>query len=161
MNQTWDPAAPGVLVLPSGRLIRGRGLRRPPQEGDGAVPELGIYLLGTAPPDVAWESRWLRWPDFGLPADRTLAARTFEEAWLRSACERVEVSCAGGRGRTGTALACIAVLDGVPSSAAVAFVRAHYDPRAVETPWQRRFVTRFRPDPGQAQEPGVPDRRGD
>jgi len=60
-----------------------------------------------------------------------------------------------------TALACIAVLDGVPSSAAVAFVRAHYDPRAVETPWQRRFVTRFRPDPGQAPEPCVPDRRGD
>jgi hypothetical protein len=25
----------------------------------------------------------------------------------------------------------------------VAFVRAHYDPRAVETPWQRRYVARF------------------
>lgn len=48
-----------------------------------------------------------------------------------------------GRGRTGTALACIAVLDGVAPQQAVAFVREHYDPRAVETPWQRRYVRRF------------------
>ena len=26
---------------------------------------------------------------------------------------------------------------------AVTFVREHYHPRAVETPWQRRFVRRF------------------
>lgn len=57
--------------------------------------------------------------------------------------ERVEVACAGGRGRTGTALACIAVLDGVPAEEAVAYVRENYDPRAVETPWQRRYVQRF------------------
>jgi hypothetical protein len=38
------------------------------------------------------------------------------------------------------------VLDGVPPSAAVAFVREHYHPRAVETPWQRRFVRQFTPD---------------
>ncbi|MFJ8013916.1 hypothetical protein [Streptomyces sp. NPDC096339] len=38
---------------------------------------------------------------------------------------------------SGTALACMAVLDGVPPEQAVAFVRQHYHPRAVETPWQR------------------------
>ena len=38
-----------------------------------------------------------------------------------------------GRGRTGTAVACLAILDGVPSSLAVAFVREHYHPGAVET----------------------------
>ena len=47
-----------------------------------------------------------------------------------------------GYGRTGTALACLAVLDGVPCEEAVADVRAHYAARAVETPWQRRFVVR-------------------
>jgi len=31
----------------------------------------------------------------------------------------------------------------VPSREAVAYVREHYDPRAVETPWQRRYVTCF------------------
>jgi protein-tyrosine phosphatase len=49
----------------------------------------------------------------------------------------------GGLGRTGTALACIAVLDGVPAGEAVGYVRRHYSPRAVETPQQRRFVARF------------------
>lgn len=29
----WDPSAPGVLGLPSGRLLRGRGLRRPVPAG--------------------------------------------------------------------------------------------------------------------------------
>jgi len=55
----------------------------------------------------------------------------------------VEVACAGGRGRTGTALACLAVLDGVPGPQAVAFVREHYDGHAVETVRQRRFVASF------------------
>lgn len=61
----------------------------------------------------------------------------------RAADERVEVACSGGRGRTGTALACLAVLDGVPPRDAVAYVREHYDPRAVETPWQHRYIARF------------------
>lgn len=149
MSEPWDPAAPGVLRLPSGRLVRGRGLRIPLPAGDpaslGRLPEFGLYLLRSDPPGVPWESCWLRWPDFGLPADRAQATRVLAEAWRRSEGERVEIACAGGLGRTGTALACLTVLDGVPGSEAVAFVRANYDPGAVETPWQRRFVTRFRP----------------
>jgi len=141
MQVGWDPAAPGVLRLPSGRLVRGRALRLPLPQG--ILPELGVYLLGSQPPEVSWESRWLRWPDFGLPADRVQAASTLAEAWRRSAVERVEFACAGGRGRTGTALACLAVLDGVPGPDAVSYVRAHYDHRAVETIWQRRFVAAF------------------
>jgi protein-tyrosine phosphatase len=58
----------------------------------------------------------------------------------RARSERVEIACGGGLGRTGTALACLAVLDGVPPGEAVAFIREQYHPRAVETPWQRRFV---------------------
>lgn len=107
------------------------------------MPDLGVYLLGSPPPAVAWESRWIRWPDFRLPADREGAREVLREAWERSTAERVEVACGGGRGRTGTALACIAVLDGVPAADAVAWVREHYNPRAVETPWQRRYVRRF------------------
>ncbi|HEV7897750.1 MAG TPA: protein phosphatase [Planosporangium sp.] len=141
MGDVWDHTAPGVLRLPSGRLIRGRGLRRPLPAGQS--PTYGLYLLGKEPPAVPWRARWLRWPDFWLPADRRDAVDALREAWISAGTERVEVGCAGGRGRTGTALACIAVLDGVPAQAAVAFVRAHYDERAVETPWQRRYVTRF------------------
>jgi len=85
----------------------------------------------------------VRWPDFRLPGDAEALRRTLLEVRDRAAEERVEIACAGGRGRTGTALACLAVLDGVPAGDAVAYVRDHYDPKAVETPWQRRFVRRF------------------
>ena len=68
---------------------------------------------------------------------------TLAEAWRRAPAARVEIACTGGHGRTGTALACLAVIDGVPSTSAVAFVRAHYDQRAVETFRQRRYVARW------------------
>ncbi|RJL31803.1 protein-tyrosine phosphatase family protein [Bailinhaonella thermotolerans] len=141
MIDTWDPESAGVLRLPSGRLVRGRGLRRPRPAGP--EPEFAAYLLGKRPEAVPWEARWVRWPDFWLPSDRDEFAEVMREAWRRSAGERVEVACGGGVGRTGTALACLAVLDGVPRERAVAYVREHYAPRAVETPWQRRLVLRF------------------
>jgi len=137
----WGAGAPGTLSLSSGRLVRARGLRRLPP--DDTLPEFGIYLLNKRPEPVPWEARWVRWPDFRLPTDRRDAQDALREAWRRAADERVEIACNGGRGRTGTALACLAVLDGVPPREAVAYVREHYDPRAVETPWQRRYVTCF------------------
>lgn len=88
----------------------------------------------------------MRWPDFWLPSNPGAAAEALREAWERAEGERVEIACSGGRGRTGTALACMAVLDRVPAGEAVAYVREHYARHAVETPWQRRFVSRF--DPG-------------
>ncbi|WAM15689.1 protein-tyrosine phosphatase family protein [Rhodococcus sp. JS3073] len=141
MFDTWDADAPGVLRLPSGRLVRGRGLKRPLP--DGPLPDFAVYLLGRTPPPVQWDSRWVRWPDFALPRDRDDTLDALGEVWRRAATERVEVACGGGRGRTGTALACIAVLDRVPAQDAVAYVRQHYHHHAVETPWQRRYVGRF------------------
>ena len=132
---------PGVLRLPSGRLVRGRGLRRPPPAGP--PPAFALYLLGRPPPRVPWEARWVRWPDFRPPADRAAATAALREAWERAATGRVEIACSGGVGRTGTALACLAVLDGLPGDQAVSYVRAHYAARAVETPGQRRFAERF------------------
>jgi hypothetical protein len=120
----WQPGDPGILRLPSGRLVRGRGLRDPMPSGH--PPTFGVYLLGAA-----------------LPADPAYAREVLLETLRRAGSERVEVACGGGRGRTGTALACLAVLDGVPAAEAVAFVREGYHPRAVETPWQRRFVRQF------------------
>jgi len=141
VSRSWDADAPGVLTLPSGRRVRGRALRRPVP--DGPTPDLALHLLGRRPPSAPWPSRWVRWPDLWPPVDQELAAAALRQAWERAATERVEVACAGGRGRTGTALACLAVLDGVPAREAVAFVRAGYDRRAVETPWQRRYVEGF------------------
>ncbi|MFH8937332.1 protein-tyrosine phosphatase family protein [Streptomyces griseosporeus] len=139
----WREGQTGVVRLPSGRLVRGRGLRHP-LDPAAPHPTYGVYLLGGQPPATSWESRWIRWPDFRLPADREAARAILTEAWERAADGRVEIACGGGRGRTGTALACLAVLDGVPAERAVDYVRAHYHRRAVETPWQRRYVRRFR-----------------
>ncbi|PSJ28965.1 protein phosphatase [Streptosporangium nondiastaticum] len=141
MTETWKAGDAGILQLPSGRLVRGRGLRRPLPAGP--APAFAVYLLGRRPPEVPWEAAWLRWPDFRLPGSPAEARAVLGAAWARAAAERVEIACAGGRGRTGTALACLAVLDGVPADRAVAYVRHHYDPRAVETPWQKRYVRRF------------------
>ncbi|MFF8785062.1 protein-tyrosine phosphatase family protein [Streptomyces sp. NPDC015125] len=144
MTEHWSASDPGVLRFPSGALVRGRGLRHPLPAG--LTPTFAIYLLGKQPPPAEWDARWLRWPDFRLPKDRRQARLVFKEALTRAPNERVEVACGGGCGRTGTALACMAVLDGVPADRAVAYVRRHYDHRAVETPWQRRFVLSFADD---------------
>lgn len=132
-----------MLRLPSGRLVRGRALRQ--RTGGDVEPRFGLYLAGKPPPAVGWESRWVRWPDWWLPVDRDDARVALLQLWERAAFERVEVACRGGRGRTGTALACLVVLDGVPANDAVGYIRRHYNSRAVETPWQRRYVERFRP----------------
>ncbi|MBT0773881.1 protein tyrosine phosphatase [Kineosporia sp. J2-2] len=143
MSGGWPAGSAGVLTLPSGRLVRGRGLRDGPPTGP--PPEFGVYLLGRRPPEVAWEARWIRWPDFRLPSDQDEALAVLREALSRAADERVEIACHGGRGRTGTALACLAVLDGVPPGEAVSYVRERYSRHAVETPWQKRYVSRFGP----------------
>jgi hypothetical protein len=141
MQSGWEPTAPGVLTLPSGRRVRGRGLRLPVPHSP--LPEYGLYLVGRDPGPLSWPSRWVRWPDFRLPADAAVAREAIVEAWELSADQRVEVACGGGKGRTGTALACLAVLDGVRGEDAVAYVRSRYNRRAVETPWQRRYVRQF------------------
>jgi rhodanese/phosphatase family protein len=139
---TWQPGA-GVLRLPSGLLVRGRGLREPMPSGH--PPTFGVYLLGSPPPELGWPSRWVRWPDFRLPRDPAYLREVLTEVLELGRSGRAEIACGGGRGRTGTALACLAVLDGVPPAEAVGYVREHYHPGAVETPWQRRFVSRFAP----------------
>lgn len=136
------PSGPGVVAFPDGTVVRGRGLRAAPHRPPD--PEWALHLSNRPPDATPWPSRWLRWPDFRLPPDREEARRAFAEAHRHAAAGlRVEIACRGGRGRTGTALACIAQLAGVRAEDATAWVRTHYDPRAVETPWQRRYVRDF------------------
>ena len=141
MTEPWPVDGPGVLELADGRRVRGRGVRA--GLPDGPRPTFGLYLLGRPPGPMVWEARWVRWPDFRLPRDPDDAMAALGEAFDRAATERVEVACGGGTGRTGTALACLAVLAGTPPERAVALVRAGYRRRAVETRAQRRFLARF------------------
>jgi protein-tyrosine phosphatase len=129
------------MALPSGRCVRGRSLRAESRLEH--IPDFGLYLQGRPVPDQPWRTHWIKWPDFWLPSNRGDFLAALQEALERSGAERVELACSGGFGRTGTALACLAVLDGVAAHEAVGYVRRHYSHRAVETPWQRRFVARF------------------
>lgn len=137
----------GAIRLPDGAVVRGRGLRhgQPP----GPPPEFGLYL-GTAllrrkhDGRLRWPREWVAWPDFLLPLDRADAIRLIRGLHERAhAGERVEVACGGGIGRTGTVIACLAILAGLSPADALAWTRANYHPRAVETPWQRRWLARF------------------
>ena len=145
----WLESSTGRVVLPGGRSIRGRGLRSGLPAGD-ELPEFGVYLTARPHPETAWESRWIPWPDFRLPRSSGAAVAVLREAFDRSTTARVEIACDGGTGRTGTAIALLARLAGVPAGEAVGWVRANYRARAVETPWQRGFVVRvdLRRSPG-------------
>jgi hypothetical protein len=128
----------GLVALPSGPRVRGRRIAAVASAADFAL----VLARGPAP---AWEHRRIEWPDFWIPADTRDALDALHEAHDRArAGERVEVACHGGVGRTGTALAALAVLDGLDPADALIWVRAGYHPRAVETPWQRRWLRRVR-----------------
>jgi hypothetical protein len=103
-------------------------------------PDFGVYL------DERWQPPWphehVDWPDFGLPSDRASLMATLDSVRERArAGEVIEIGCLGGHGRTGTALACLAVLTGVPAVDAVGWVRANFCEKAVETPEQEAFVS--------------------
>lgn len=125
----------GWVELPSGARVRGRRIADLPEE------PADLLLALADGPMPTWEVRRIAWPDFGLPADRDDALAALREALRRArAGERVEVACLGGRGRTGTALAVLAVLDGLDPAEAVPWVRRVYHRHAVETPGQKRWV---------------------
>jgi len=99
---------------------------------------------------MSWESVWLPWRNFWLPRHRSATVAVLRDTFERSAECRVEVACRAGTGRTGTVLACFAVLAGTPSGEAVAYIRRHYDRRAVRAPWQRWFVRWFATQVGRS-----------
>lgn len=128
----------GVVRLPGGALVRGRRL------ADAASPADFALVLADGPVP-AWPHRRVRWRDFWVPSDTVDAIDALREVRRRAAGgERVEIACRGGVGRTGTALAALAVLDGLTPGDAVHWVRQNYHPRAVETPWQRWWLRRVR-----------------
>jgi protein-tyrosine phosphatase len=140
----------GGFQLPDGSWIRGRGLRHPLPPGP--EPDFGLYLgsprlVRQHENELRWPHTWIDWPDFRLPRDHDHAIQQIRELHQRAkAGAAAEVACGGGVGRTGTVIACLAVLAGINPAEAVAWTRAHHHPRAVETPWQRRWVQRFPTD---------------
>ena len=128
------------VTLPDGTRIRALPIsERNEHDRD---RDFGLYM------DERWQATWpaetIAWRDFGLPDEPEVAAAQIEDAFTRARSgQRVEIGCLGGRGRTGTVLACMTVLAGLPASEAVGWVRASYDPLAVETAEQEEWVRWF------------------
>jgi hypothetical protein len=134
-QHTEDP-----VTFPDGTRVLASGwLQRTTVE---PKPDFGLYL------DPSWSPSWpavlLDWPDFGVPRDPMVADAEIRRAFDRArAGQTVEVACVGGHGRTGTVLACMAILAGVPAADAVEWVRATYCRRAVQEPSQQYWIDRW------------------
>jgi protein-tyrosine phosphatase len=107
-----------------------------------APPDFGLYL------DDRWQPPWshdhVAWPDFGTPDDAVgLEAALTSLLHRAREGQHVEIGCLGGHGRTGTALACLAVIAGTPPDEAVAWVRSIYCDRAIESTNQEKFIANF------------------
>jgi hypothetical protein len=140
------PRLTGAIELPDGTWIRGRGLGNPAPEGP--LPTYGLYL-GSAKmrrkydANLTWQHDWIEWPDFRLPKDRDTAIEHIRQLHEHAKTETAEVACGAGIGRTGTVIACLAVLSGIPAEQAVEWTRTNHHRRAVETPGQRNWVSNF------------------
>ena len=128
------------VTFPDGTHVRASALVERDEQGSGR--DFGLYM------DPRWNPTWpgeiIDWPDFGLPADDARAAAQIRDAFSRAASGQVvEIGCAGGLGRTGTVLACMAVLAGVVATDAVSWVRQNYRVSAIETADQERWISWF------------------
>jgi hypothetical protein len=128
-----------VVVLPDGTEFTGVSFDPLDPYGRTQTPDYGLYFAPQWQPP--WIHQNLDWPDLGVPDDADLLLAALNSLLDRSRSgERVEVGCIGGHGRTGTALACLAILTGVPPDQAVAWVRANYCGEAVESAEQEAFI---------------------
>jgi protein-tyrosine phosphatase len=128
------------IRFPDGTVVRACGVAS--RNENAAWREFGLYL------DTSWRPEWpavvLDWPDFSVPSSRDEADHHILNSFeLARQGKKVEIGCLGGIGRTGTVLACMAVLAGVPADEAVGWVRSNYSPNAVEEPKQEEWVRGF------------------
>lgn len=127
-----------VTLMVDGRPVRitGGPFDSLPEGARGLCLEAGAERVAEA----AWR---LDVPDFGVPEEDALrAVLAAMLAEMRAAPDAVyHVGCRAGLGRTGLALACLGAMTGVAQP--IAWLRATYDPRAVETPAQEALVARF------------------
>lgn len=158
----WDPAAEAaactdpshehhqfdshlhrnLVALPDGTEVIAVSFGSADPYAREVAPDFGLYL------DKRWHPPWpdefFDWPDFGVPDDPASVVAALESLRERArAGQRVEIGCYGAHGRTGTALACLAILCGHPPHEAVSWVRAAHCERAVENDLQEAFVRDF------------------
>lgn len=140
---TWNMSE-GVVELPSGRRIRGRSWSDPVCE----IADVSA-ILTTADPDVfagrdaqgiAENVVYISWPDGRIPRRPQQAIEQLKDLLKSADDKRIEVTSGSGMGRTGTALAIMAVLEGMEPSKAIDFLHEAYSDDAVMSHAQSGFL---------------------
>ena len=111
-----------------------------------AMPEGARGLCLEAHAARVAEATWrVDVPDFGLPDEAALRAALADMlVMLRAEPDGAyHIGCKAGLGRTGTAMACLAIMAGAAEGDPVAWLRAGYNQAAIETPAQEAFVRAF------------------
>lgn len=127
------------IEFPDGVVVMGSSLDNLPRI---RPPQRGLYADHHWRP--AWRSEFITWNDFGLPKNYEAALDAICDTYdLAEQGARVEIGCQGGHGRTGTILACMAVVSGMDHKDAIAFVRSRFCSQAVETDEQEWWVEWF------------------
>lgn len=131
----------GRLALPlDGKVISisGGPFDAMPAGARGLCLEAGAARIGEA----EWQ---LDVPDYGVPDKAALRAILAEMlAAMRAAPDGAyHIGCKAGIGRTGTVMACLAILAGAVEGDPVSWLRAAYFQGAIETPGQEDFVRGF------------------
>ena len=131
----------GRLELPlDGKLISisGGPFDAMPEGARGLCLEAGAARIGEA----EWQ---LDVPDYGVPDEAGLRAILAQmlEAMRAAPDGAYHIGCKAGIGRTGTVMACLAMMAGAVEGDPVAWLRAAYFQGAIETPGQEAFVRGF------------------
>jgi protein-tyrosine phosphatase len=111
-----------------------------------AMPEGARGLCLEAGAARVAEAEWqLDVPDYGLPDEVALRAvlQQMLEAMRAAPNDAYHIGCKAGIGRTGTVMACLAIMAGAVEGDPVAWLRAAYFQGAIETPAQEAFVRGF------------------
>lgn len=125
----------------AGRTIRtGPGAWRESSSTATECPDFGVYLTGKPPADPGWEFRWVNWPDFRVPSSTSKAVAALRETHQRAASERVEICLRRWHGSDRNCFGITCRSKWTAGREDVSWVREHYRCRAVETPWQRRWI---------------------
>lgn len=151
----------GLVVFASAWWDRPDRAKYSSPPGFSGPPDIGFYLDGAWAQNVVLASPGFcppharrrkpvskvllhPWRDWGTPEQ----PRAFRQAlkWVLAEVEKgaiIDIGCMGGHGRTGTALACLLILQGTTAHESMKRVRTSYCTEAIESRSQERFIRNF------------------
>lgn len=154
LGPTCDHDGTKAVTFPDGTLIYPSSSYSTSKRD--SIPDYALYLETHRTPVSA--AIYIPWKDYGLPEiDFRHAADIICDTFaLAHDGMTVEVGCIGAHGRTGTVLACMAILAGVALDDAVEWTKTNHCEKAVESERQEWFVAWFHAYVHQLEAPPTP-----